>query len=63
MEKHINEKAGLLTIDELAEELNVPRSWIYYQSRLHKETGFPIRKFGKYLRFDLEKVLAWGEKK
>ena len=50
-------------IDELAKALSMPRSWVYEQSRKCKETGFPVKKFGKYLRFNLEEVIAWGEKK
>jgi len=53
----------LIGIDELAEELEVPKSWVYEQSRRAGETGFPMWKFGKYLRFNLDEVLAWGKKK
>ena len=63
MQKEISGTKKLITIDELAEELNVPKSWVYHQSRLKKVNGFPVRKFGKYLRFDLDEVIAWGEKK
>ncbi len=63
MEKEMNQAKKLIGIDELAEALNMPRSWVYEQSRRAKETGFPMRKFGKYLRFDLEEVMEWGEKK
>lgn len=53
----------LIGIDELAEELSVPKSWVYEQSRRAKETGFPMSKFGKYLRFDLDEVMEWGKRK
>jgi len=49
----------LLNIDELALFLNVPKSWIYGQTRLAKRTGFPVVKVGKYCRFDLQSVLSW----
>jgi excisionase family DNA binding protein len=49
----------LLTIEELAGLLQVPKSWIYDRSRLVKVNGFPVLKVGKYLRFDYERVLNW----
>jgi excisionase family DNA binding protein len=46
----------LMNIDELASYLNVPKSWVYEQSRLDK---IPRFKAGKYLRFDRRAVLQW----
>jgi excisionase family DNA binding protein len=48
----------LLTVEELAEALHVPRSWIYDRTR--KKT-IPHVKVGRYPRFDLNEVLAWLE--
>ncbi len=51
--------ACLITIDDLAQALNVHKSWIYSRTR---ETGpgtLPRIKCGKYLRFQLEDVLEW----
>lgn len=56
------EKPSLLDVDGLADKLGVKRSWVYEQSRLSKYTNFPVLKFGKYLRFDFEKVQKWAEK-
>ena len=51
-----------LTIDEMAEVLKVPKSWLYPRTR---ETGLgciPRVKVGKYLRFRFDDVMAWIEK-
>ncbi len=50
---------NLLTIDELAELLRVPKSWIYGQSRLKIDDPIPFLRVGKYLRFRAGDVLAW----
>jgi excisionase family DNA binding protein len=53
------ENLHLLTVEELASELKVPKSWIYARTR---ETGpgtLPRIRVGKYLRFRLDEVLNW----
>lgn len=53
----------LLTIDEMAEVLKVPKSWIYSRTR---ETGagtIPRLKIGKYLRFVEADVMEWLKRK
>ena len=52
----------LLTVEELAAVLTVPKSWVYEQSRQRKRNGFPCEKYGKYLRFDLNEVRVWARK-
>ena len=50
---------NFLTVAELAESLKVPKSWVYSRSR---ETGpgvMPRVKVGKYVRFELDKVMNW----
>lgn len=48
----------LVTADELAERLTLPRSWIYARA----ESGaMPSFKLGKYRRFELGAVLRWLE--
>jgi len=49
----------LLTPEKLAEKLIVPLSWVYEQSRLGK---IPTHKLGRYIRFDLQEVLASQKK-
>lgn len=45
----------LLTVDELAEALRVPKSWIYSRTRTN---SIPCVRVGKYARFRLSDVLA-----
>ena len=60
----ISEQIGgdpdLIGVKELARRLGVPKSWVYRQCRLHKKTGFPVEKLGKYNRFDYQKVRRWA---
>ena len=49
----------LVTIKELAEFLQVKKSWIYGQTRVAQRTGFPVVRCGKYVRFRLDDVLRW----
>ena len=52
----------LLTIDELAVRLKVPKSWIYTHTRGRTKCRLPYIKLGKYLRFRLPDVYAYLEK-
>ncbi len=49
----------LLSVDKLAESLNVPKSWVYSRTRETGPDAMPKLKVGKYCRFVLEDVLAW----
>jgi len=49
----------LLTVDELAARLRVPKGWIYQRTRERSPSTIPFYKLGKYLRFDLGEVQAW----
>jgi excisionase family DNA binding protein len=49
----------LITIDELAEELKVPKSWIYSRTRETGPGSIPRIKVGKYLRFTKADVMDW----
>jgi len=50
---------NLIDIQEMAQKINVPVSWLYSRTR----TGeIPHFKIGKYVRFDPEKVMQWIEK-
>ena len=46
-----DQNSELLTLDELAGILKVPRSWIYAHTRAKSRTRLPYLKIGKYLRF------------
>jgi excisionase family DNA binding protein len=48
--------AELLTIDEVAALLRVPKFWIYERTR---NGAIPHLKLGKYLRFPLADLLQW----
>lgn len=50
---------NLLTVDELAEFLNVPKSWVYSRTRETGPNTMPKVKIGKYRRFVLSDVLTW----
>lgn len=50
----------LLTVEELAEQLNVPLSWVYTRTRLKQ---IPFVKLGRYVRFDPEKINEWKKKR
>jgi excisionase family DNA binding protein len=49
----------LLTVDELARELQVPKSWVYSRTRIKGSDQIPHLRCGKYCRFDFEEVLVW----
>ena len=53
---------NLLSVDELAESLNVPKSWVYSRSRETGPDAIPRIKVGKYVRFELDKVFVWLKK-
>lgn len=49
----------LLTVEELAARLKVPRSWVYARTRQRGTAQLPYVKLGKYVRFEPEAVQAW----
>lgn len=51
----------LLTVDEVAALLKVPRSWVYERTRRRGNERLPHVKLGKYLRFDERAVQAYLE--
>ncbi len=52
----------LLSVEELAELLRVPQSWIRQRTRRRAVNRIPGYKLGKYWRFRETEVLAWLEK-
>ena len=48
-----------LTVDELAERLKVPKSWVYGQTRQTGPDAIPRIKIGKYIRFEWKNVDEW----
>lgn len=54
--------SDLLTVDELAIRLKIPKNWIYQQSRSRGRNGrkpLPCLRCGRYLRFSWCEVCAW----
>lgn len=51
-------KKQLLNVRELSAVLNVPISWIY-QRTYQGQQAIPHLKIGKYVRFDLDEVMAF----
>ena len=47
---------SLLTADQVAELLGVPKSWVYEQSR---EGRIPTVTLGRYRRYRREAIEAW----
>ena len=47
-----------LTVQEAAELLRVPVSWLYERTRTN---SVPHVKLGKYLRFDRDELYTWLE--
>ena len=51
----------MLTLEELAQHLKVKPSWIYDKTK--KGGDIPVIRVGKYLRFSLQEVEDWLERK
>ncbi len=58
MNDHYDE---LLTVDELAGELKVPRTWVYSKTREKGPHAIPKVRVGKYVRFRRRDVFKWLE--
>lgn len=57
------ENSDLLTIDELAEKLKVPKSWLYSRTRETVTDAIPMMRVGKYIRFIESDVMEWLKRK
>ena len=53
----------LFTVQEAAQFLKVPVSWIYEHVRAESHDRLPAVKIGKYLRFDARDLRAWLDAK
>jgi len=53
---------SLLTVEQVAELLHVPPSWVYERTRRRAEDRLPRFRLGKYWRFREADVLAWIER-
>ncbi len=52
----------LLTVDEVADLLQVAPSWIYERTRRRGADQLPHIKLGKYLRFEEDAIRAFLER-
>ena len=52
----------LLTVEQVAELLQVPTSWVYERTRQRGLNRLPGFRLGKYWRFREADVLAWLER-
>ena len=50
---------NFLSVEELSQILNVPKSWVYARTRETGSSAMPKVKVGKYCRFVLEEVMDW----
>lgn len=51
--------SSFLTLNEMAEILKVPKSWLYSRTRETRPDSIPRVKVGKYIRFEADKVMEW----
>ena len=49
----------LMTVQQVAELLQVPVSWVYGRLSKRSLEKLPGYRLGKYWRFDKQEVLAW----
>jgi excisionase family DNA binding protein len=52
----------LLTVEDVAELLQVPVSWVYERTRLRGVDRLPGFRLGKYWRFREVELLSWLER-
>ena len=55
----VADSRALLTVEEVAELLRVPPSWVYERTRKRGVDRIPGFRLGKYWRFREADVLAW----
>jgi excisionase family DNA binding protein len=53
---------ALLTVEDVAEMLQVPPSWVYEHTRQRSTDRIPAFRLGLYWRFRVSDVLAWIER-
>jgi excisionase family DNA binding protein len=55
----VQSKCELLTVQQVAELLQVPVSWVYGRLRKRSLEKLPGYRLGKYWRFEREEIWAW----
>lgn len=61
-QKNDDEVKPLLTVQQIADMLDVPKSWVYGKTQFGQK-GIPHIKLGKYVRFDSDEVLEFFKNK
>jgi len=56
------EDGSLLTVEEVARLLRVPKSWVYEHIRPERGDPLPSVKLGKYVRFETSALREWLER-
>jgi excisionase family DNA binding protein len=56
-----NEVPQIMTVEEAATMLRVPKSWVYERTRRRGAEQIPHIKLGKYLRFERASIRTWVE--
>jgi excisionase family DNA binding protein len=57
--KRVPDARALLTVEEVAELLRVPLSWVYERTRKRGVDRIPGFRLGKYWRFREADVFSW----
>lgn len=52
----------LLTVEDVAAMLKVPKSWVYERTRRRGKDRLPSVKLGKYVRFEANAVRVYLER-
>jgi excisionase family DNA binding protein len=58
-ERETRREGQLLTVQEVADLLRVPVSWVYGHTRKRSRERIPGYRVGKYWRFSADEVMLW----
>ena len=58
-EGEVRDEGQLLTVQEVADLLRVPVSWVYRHTRKRSRERIPGYRVGKYWRFSADEVMSW----
>jgi excisionase family DNA binding protein len=59
IERHGIDPLNILTPEELAGRLKVPKSWVFEKTRARCQNPIPHYRIGRYVRFDWTRVVEW----
>jgi len=61
IKKVTGEMESLLTVDELAAKVKIPKSFFYAPCRRKGPDAIPAYRIGKYIRYSFPEVMKWIE--